>query len=142
MVEIGKSPKSIFNQSVWAGNRMGGMSTWLNSMMYQLPYKRFYLFVDAGANEETLDYFDGFYTRAFYKSYQGLCVGERKKIPSTLLHQVKSITANNLFETFEKKDKTFVIDVRSPEQVKKLPVAMLPRNAQYLNIALDNDDLR
>lgn len=59
----------------------------------------------------------------------GLCVGDRKKIPSTLLHQVKSITADGLFETFQKKDKTYIIDTRSPEQVKKLPVAKLPQNA-------------
>lgn len=141
VVEIGKNPKNIFNRSVWAGHRMGSVSTWLNAMLYQLPYKRFYLFVDDGVDEETLEYYDSFYKNVFYKNYMGLCSGPRERVPSSFLHEVNSIKAPELLETFENKRKTFLIDVRTPDQARKLPVENLPMNTQYVNISLDNDDL-
>lgn len=63
---------------------MGGMSTWLNAAISQLPYKNFYLYVDTTKLDDhsLLDYYDGFYKRAFYKNYLGLCAGKREEIPN------------------------------------------------------------
>lgn len=77
---------------------MGGMSSWLSTCMYQLPYKNFYLYVDNSEipDRETLEYYDTFYKRAFYKNYLGLCTGNRNEIPEQHLHEIRAITANNL----------------------------------------------
>lgn len=79
VVEICKKAPQIFKKGIWVGHRMGGMSTWLTSALYQLPFKYFYVYVDKSEchDQETLKYFDSFYKRVFYKNYLGLCNGQR-----------------------------------------------------------------
>lgn len=71
----------------------------------------------------------------------GLYTGLRNTLSSSLFHHVDAFNSDCLFETFEEKNRNFLIDVRSPEQVSKLPVVSLPSNTEYINISLDNDDL-
>ena len=56
--------------------------------MCYLPYKNFYLYIDTTKvdDEGVLEYYDGFYKRAFYKNYIGLCAGHRKGLGSEHLH--------------------------------------------------------
>ena len=71
VVEIGKNPTRLFKQGVWIGNKTGGMSSWLNTILPHLPFNKFYLYVDQAALEQRVEveYLNEYFKKLFYKNY-------------------------------------------------------------------------
>jgi hypothetical protein len=45
-VEIEKQPTFLIKDSLWIGNRNGGMASWLSIFLSHLPHNKFCLFMN------------------------------------------------------------------------------------------------
>lgn len=145
-VEIEKAPTCLFKKSVWAGNKAGGMSSWMSALLPHLPFTNFYLYMERGSLEceEEPEYLNEYFQKLFYKNYLGYCVGNRSEINPSFLYQVDWFPASKLPLRLSSSSNVALIDVRTSEQIKKEPVENLPTsqsNFQYLNIPINDDDL-
>ena len=142
VVEIGKSPTTIFDRSIWAGNKAGGMSSWVTSLIPHLPYDKFYVYFDQDflENKESVEYFNEYFDKLFYNKYLGFCIGSRSEINPNFLHKVSAITASDLPKKINSSSNIALVDVRTKEQIKKDPYENLPlhkKNIRYLNIPIN-----
>lgn len=95
VLEIGKTPTTIFDHSIWAGNKAGGMSSWVASLLPHLPFDKFYLYIDENnlENKNSIEYLNEYFDKLFYKNYLGFCMGSRNDIDPKFLHQVSTLKA-------------------------------------------------
>ena len=124
VIQLGKTPTVMFDQSFWAGHKPIGLSVWLSSVLPHLPFNKFYLYVDQN-NQDSMDYIDyhnNFFDRLFYKNYLGFSIGNKANIASSYLHKVSKLSAEDLPKKINSKTNTAIIDVRRKDELEKFPL--------------------